>query len=507
MQDTGAQDSLRRILARSSPRSPEVTASRIPKSVEHRISTPAVPLTNFRSIPVLQYPTVNVLGSSRHTRKHRHKVSCAGQSTNANTSEQVEHGPESVGQQQGSTDSGPSSETLTLDSPFYSDPPSPLLESAPARVPTQSQPAYPSRPLQHRQMSPTRRTARNLSPVKDNIWDPDDSEWADVDADKVYSTFQASYKTPAPHAFQKSNALTRVGTSLQESLSSLLPISLVTKRVDDKLREEEKRRDQLEELRNTYHCDPEGDLADEIMQQVFLTGSRFFPSQWAISPRRMHIIHLDAYFTTRDALLQEAKPRLRDAVATVLSHTSQQCLKAFLDPRVEEFAYRREVDRNKAGLTLLVRRKGNEVIAGAYRNFGFMMQWTLYVRSLVSITGEWHEVYASLKPGLTPIVDGVPQWGTFESDGVRPEVQTEGSRPKIELSSPKETEHDDFSPTNPKFMLYQSRILAKYLLWDIWVRFDGLCECKAIWEADGEENEVRLKRALVSARDTEEGEQ
>ncbi|KAF1947801.1 hypothetical protein EJ02DRAFT_307242, partial [Clathrospora elynae] len=268
-------------------------------------------------------------------------------------------------------------------------------------------------------------------------------------------------------------------------------------------------RDKLEELGNTWYCDPEGDLCDEVMKGVFVSGSKFFDGR--VSARCMHVVNLEAYFKAEDPLLEQAKPRLCDAVATILSHTSKECLEAFLNPSIGEFAYRRELDRNKAGTVLIVRRKGNKVFAGAYRNLGFRLQWTLYVKSLVSITGQWHEAYATLKPGSTPIVSGIPAWGSFAPEDDQPKGAQDGAKPeegsprKIELSSPKKKqEHDDLSPESPKFMLYQSRLLAKYLLWDIWVRFDSLYECRATWEADGVVTGVRLKRTLVGVGEEDE---
>jgi hypothetical protein len=148
--------------------------------------------------------------------------------------------------------------------------------------------------------------------------------------------------------------------------------------------------------------------------------------------------------------------------------------------------------------------------AGAYRNLGFRLQWTLYIKSLISITGLWYEAYATLKPGFTPIVDGVPAWDQFDTDDDRPkpELSKEGLPRKIELSNPKKKqEHDDLGPENPKFMLYQSRLLAKYLLADIWARFDALCECRATWEADGVVTNVRLRRALVGFGEDGESEE
>lgn len=60
-----------------------------------------------------------------------------------------------------------------------------------------------------------------------------------------------------------------------------------------------------------------------------------------------------------------------------------------------------------------------------------------------------------------------------------------------------EEENNDISPTNEKFVLYQSRALARYLLRDVWIRFEGWYECKATWEVDAVVRSVRLKRAVV----------
>ena len=128
------------------------------------------------------------------------------------------------------------------------------------------------------------------------------------------------------------------------------------------------------------------------------------------------------------------------------------------------------------------------------------------------MTGMWHEQYATLMSGSTPIANGVPQWDDFtpvdeEPSNVQPtnlETPNSSTR-KILLSSPKKKQqHDELSPENPKYMLYQSRFLAQYLLRDVWVRFDGCYECRAMWEADGEVNEVRLKKTRVGFREDEE---
>lgn len=352
-----------------------------------------------------------------------------------------------------------------------------------------------------------------------NIWDPSDDEWPDVDASSVVDTFRASFKDPARYSPRKASALTRFGSSISSTLTSLVTLRSRTGKAAQEMRDEEARRDKLEMLGNTYYCNPEGDVNDEVMETTFVAGSKYFLTLLARSPRHMHIIDMFEYFESHDAVLHRATPRLCDAVATILSHASRECLEAFLDPSIEEFAYHRELDRNKAGLILVIRRNGNKVVAGAYRNFGFSLQWTLYVQSLIGATGLWHEVYATLKAGQTHIIDGVPQWNTFEPEVMQGEVESGGlnqnagkkveqSPRKLVLASPKKKDAvADISPTNPKFMLYESRLLARYLLWDIWVRFDKLCECRATWEADGDVKDVRLQRTLVGFDDEEDMEE
>ncbi|KAL6152505.1 hypothetical protein ACJBU6_09369 [Exserohilum turcicum] len=284
-------------------------------------------------------------------------------------------------------------------------------------------------------------------------------------------------------------------------------------------------------LQNTYHTCPSGDICDEVMSACFVNGSRIFRNSSVPSPRNMHVIDLAGYFNTQDPVLRAANPRLCDAVATILSHTSSECVAAFLDPGVREFVYKREVEGRKGGNVLTVRRLDNKIIAGSYRNLGFSLQWSLYVKAGFGATGQWHDDYAAPVAGSTPIVDGVVMWDVFtptratspEGDGQAggwphrgehrssssSSVQAPQTSPrKITLSDANEgdkvqCQDDEISPRNAKFALYQSRLLARYLLWDIWVRLEGRYDCKASWEADGEVRELRLKQALVGFGDEE----
>jgi hypothetical protein len=160
--------------------------------------------------------------------------------------------------------------------------------------------------------------------------------------------------------------------------------------------------------------------------------------------------------------------------------------------------------------------------AGSYRNLGFSLFWTLYVKSVIGATGPWYETYASPVAGSTPIIDGVTAWDSFfpvgtedrgllvslpctSSPSVVPPATT--SPRKIVLASLPKKEGEgsgEVSPREEMFVLFQSRALARYLLRDVWVKFEGRYECKATWEVGGVVREVRLKRALVGFGEDED---
>jgi hypothetical protein len=244
--------------------------------------------------------------------------------------------------------------------------------------------------------------AREISRFKSDLRDPEDEEWADMNAERVVATFKGCYK--APSRVETTGTLKSFASTMKSVLGTMAK------------KEEEGEEDHVSELGNTYNCEPEGDLNDEVMKEFFLDQVRYFPLGAAFTPRHMHVVDLHAYFKTEDSLSQQACPRLCDAVATILSHTCRECLDDFLNPSIKEFLYRREVDSSKGGLILVVRREGNEVICGAYVNFGFMLQWKLYVKSVVNITGQWHEVYATTKLGMMRIDNGIPEWGVIRAD-------------------------------------------------------------------------------------------
>lgn len=347
---------------------------------------------------------------------------------------------------------------------------------------------------------PTSQETTPISPKKtptSNMWDPeDDAEWDMLEAYKINQTFRQTYRQPHPLSPAKSEAQGYFDTAMQTLKANF---GLLTIKKDDN--DGQMINEQLMQLENTFYHDPNGDVNDEIMETFWLN-DRTGIFGLTTSPRAMHIIDLSAYFTSDDVLVRQARPRLCDAVATILAHTNQACLDAFLDPKVTEFVYKREIRRSKSSSILVIRRIENEVICGVYSHLGFSLQWNMYVKSLISATGLWYEVYAAQQPGSMPVVDGVPDWSVLPAQE-KMEVMKEdvvGSPRKLQLSPTKNSKvhsADEMAEWNSKLWLYQNRVLAKYMLRDVWRYFSSLWDCRASWDADGEVSEVRLVRELI----------
>lgn len=181
--------------------------------------------------------------------------------------------------------------------------------------------------------------------------------------------------------------------------------------------------------------------------------------------RHMHVLDAVSYTTSQDPIVKIARPRLCDAVATVLAYTSPECLEAFLNPEVEVFEWRR------LGNCVMIRREGREVIVGNYYNFGTMYQWGFLVRSVIDIDGAWTETYASVSQGTTPVTKERVLFDEFEADS------TEGG----------------VEPDNEEFALYVGRQLAGFLLrWEVW-NYNKWWRYKVEWEADGKLTNAREK--------------
>ncbi|KAF2828585.1 hypothetical protein CC86DRAFT_404488 [Ophiobolus disseminans] len=215
---------------------------------------------------------------------------------------------------------------------------------------------------------------------------------------------------------------------------------------------------------------------DEVMQQFYQRDCSALPP--SSPPANMHLLASKAYLATEDPLAQNALPRLCDAVATVLYLTSPKCLADFLDPNIAVFEWRRN------GNCLMIRRQGNEVVVGTFHNFGTCYIWTYFVRSEISSSGAWKEVYAGTAQTTTPLsAKGVE----FE------DFTTEESFEGVE-------------PTDEKYALWLGRMLGRFLLgWSVW-DFRSWRKWTVVWEADGVVTDARdyEYEALRAARGDED---
>lgn len=204
------------------------------------------------------------------------------------------------------------------------------------------------------------------------------------------------------------------------------------------------------------------DAHDDI---IALFRSKNYTALPAQAPaRHMHVLDAEAYLANPDPVAKAARPRLCDAVATVLAYTNPECLEAFLDPEVEVFEWRR------LGNCVMIRREGREVVVGNYYNFGTTYQWGYLVRSTIDAEGAWSETYASTSQGATPVTKDRVLFEEFEADG---------------------TGWDDVEPDDEEFALYMGRELSRFLLrWSVW-DYGTWWKYRIEWEVDGKVTNAR----------------
>ncbi|KAJ4342563.1 hypothetical protein N0V95_006903 [Ascochyta clinopodiicola] len=192
--------------------------------------------------------------------------------------------------------------------------------------------------------------------------------------------------------------------------------------------------------------------------------SRAYTALPANAPaRHMHVLDAHSYMSSMDEVVKTARPRLCDAVATILAYTDPKCLEAFLDPEVDVFEWRR------LGNCVMIRRQGNEVLVGNYYNFGTTYQWGYLVRSTIDANGAWSETYASVCQGTTPVTKDRVLFEEFKGDDTQWDIE----------------------PDNEEFALYSGRELARFLLrWSVW-DYNKWWRYKIEWEVDGEVTNAR----------------
>jgi hypothetical protein len=181
--------------------------------------------------------------------------------------------------------------------------------------------------------------------------------------------------------------------------------------------------------------------------------------------RHMHVLDAKAYTSSTDPVMKAARPRLCDAVATVLAYTHEECLRDFLNPEIEVFEWRRNNN------CVLIRREGRHVMVGNYYNFGTMYQWGFLVRSTIDTNGAWSETWASVSQGTTPLGQEGVLYDQFQAD----------------------RSDWDVRPDDEEFALYVGRDLAHFLLrWEVW-NYHKWWRYQIEWETDGKVTRARDK--------------
>jgi hypothetical protein len=214
--------------------------------------------------------------------------------------------------------------------------------------------------------------------------------------------------------------------------------------------------DYMDELADKDCGNPGGrDAHDEVMEQFYS------PDCSALSARNPaghpHLLQPEVYLNDKDIIVQNARPRLVDATATMLYKTGPKCLADFLDFNVKVFEWRRN------GKCLMIRRVGNEVLVGTFHNYGMFYVWTYFVKSEISDAGAWKEVYAGTSLITTPVSGDGVQFEKWEADWT----------------------DCDIDPEEERFALYMGRCLGFCLLArSVW-NFRAWRKWTVEWEADG----------------------
>jgi hypothetical protein len=210
--------------------------------------------------------------------------------------------------------------------------------------------------------SPSKSLTKRLST---NIWDPDDDEFPDWPGTykATYGTFKTR-ETPQKETLKSLHCDTVVASTAPNSDDDPDPGETGPTREELALREEEERRNTIDELNDPACGNPNGsDMHDEMLvrYKLFRNGHAELPAD--LPARYMHLLRWQVYAASRrdDEMIQPVCPRLCDAIATVLFETSSECLDRFLDARVRVFEWRHNFSHSGHQLCAIIRRDGNVV--------------------------------------------------------------------------------------------------------------------------------------------------
>ncbi|KAF1365529.1 hypothetical protein EJ07DRAFT_151019 [Lizonia empirigonia] len=295
------------------------------------------------------------------------------------------------------------------------------------------------------------------SPPAKSIWEAEDDEF---DRWPTVAQARAELDAVRQKATIKRNTFVKpekpglsVAEQIEEAMGTPMGVAVRTVNEQEQL---------ILELEDMDCGNPWGrDAHDDI---IGLFRSKRYDKLPADAPaRHMHVLNATSYISNSDPVAKAARPRLCDAVATVLAYTSLECLEAFLDPKVEVFEWRR------LGNCVMIRREGREVVVGNYYNFGTTYQWGYLVRSTIDADGAWSETYASASQGTTPVTKERVLLEEFDTGVINCDVE----------------------PDNEEFALYVGRELARFLLhWSVW-DYSRWWRYKVEWEVDGKVTNAR----------------
>ncbi|KAH6616269.1 hypothetical protein C7974DRAFT_401496 [Boeremia exigua] len=297
------------------------------------------------------------------------------------------------------------------------------------------------------------------APPPKSIWDADDDEF-----DRWPTAAQAREELDTMRRNATTKRSTFVGPATQaRSVADQLDEAVRTP-MGDVTRTASEQEQTIRELED-MDCGNVGgqDLHDDIIVPF---RSHDYPVLPAHAPaRHMHVLDAKAYTSCTDAVAKAARPRLCDAVATVLAYTSPECLADFLNPEVEVFEWRRLIN------CVMIRREGNQVVVGNYYNFGTTYQWGYLVRATIDEKGAWTETWASVSQGTTAVGKERVLFEQFLADGSDWGVE----------------------PDDQGFALYVGRQLSHFLLsYEVW-NYYKWWRYRVEWEANGKVTDAREK--------------
>ncbi|KAJ4305172.1 hypothetical protein N0V90_000703 [Kalmusia sp. IMI 367209] len=220
------------------------------------------------------------------------------------------------------------------------------------------------------------------------------------------STLVSRYRQPTRSYPNSYDTFRSLSSSLSEEEES----------EEDRLRREENLRDLIDELQDDDAMSPTNiDQHDKIIANFFVDVYAALP--YDAAPRKMHVLDWPSLNNVHDDLhiiLQHVKPRLCDAVATVLFESDPMVLDAFLNPEKKMVEWWNRTAACSRRSNIVIRRNGKEVLVATFRNQGFKLIWGHYVKCEIDADGVWSEVFGMSGFASSDVKDGEVDWDSFE---------------------------------------------------------------------------------------------